>query len=78
MSETLIAALVGALVGGSFALLGGVVQHYLSLREDRIKRERETEQKRAEERRQLLMRASITNQGKIEKFVDASLSDTFG
>ena len=54
MSETLIAALVGALVGGGFAVLGGVVVHFLNLREDRIKRERDQADKRAEEVRKLL------------------------
>ena len=54
MSDTLIAALIGALVGGSFALFGSVIQHFLSLREDRIKREREEEQKKRELIRQTL------------------------
>ena len=54
MSETLIAALVGALVGGGFAVLGGVVVHFLNLREDRIKRQRDRDDKRDEERRNLL------------------------
>ena len=54
MNETLIAALVGALVGGGFAVLGGVVVHFLNLREDRIKRQRDRDDKRDEERRNLL------------------------
>ena len=54
MNETLIAALVGALVGGWFAVLGGVVVHFLNLREDRIKRQRDRDDKRDEERRNLL------------------------
>ena len=41
MSTELLAALMGALVGGGFAVLGSVLQHWLSLREDRIKRERD-------------------------------------
>jgi hypothetical protein len=54
LNETLIAALVGALVGGGFAVLGGVVVHFLNLREDRIKRQRDRDDKRDEERRNLL------------------------
>jgi hypothetical protein len=47
------------LTGAGIALIGGVltssVQHVLSLREDRIKRAREREDKEAEKRRELLM-----------------------
>ena len=54
MSETMIAALVGALVGGSFALLGGVLQHFLTLRQDTIRRIRDQEQKYLQDLRRIL------------------------
>jgi hypothetical protein len=60
MSETLIAALIGALVGGGFAVLGGVVAHFLNLREDRIKRERDKADKQQEELRRNLSLSSET------------------
>ena len=62
----MIAALVGALVGGSFALLGSVIQHFLSLREDRIKREREEADKARAALRELL-RPSPINRKETEQ-----------
>jgi len=35
------AAIIGALIGGGFVLIGSVLQHFLSLREDSVKRQRD-------------------------------------
>ena len=65
MNETLVAALIGALVGGGFAILGGIVVHFLNLREDRIKRERDKADKRVEETRKNLSSDEGTSKAKI-------------
>lgn len=70
MSTELLAALIGALVGGGFAVLGSVLQHWLSLREDRIKRERDE----AREEQQLNTR----NIDKQLQTIDEELADLLG
>jgi hypothetical protein len=67
MSSELMAALIGALVGGGFAILGTlsatILQHWLSLREDGIKRERD-----AKEREAILLRMKLTDTESISNY----------
>lgn len=55
MDSNVVAALWGAVVGGVLTLMATVLQHFLSLREDNIKREREEIYAKSEELRRRLL-----------------------
>ena len=51
-------ALIGAGIALVGVIIGGVLQHFLSLRADRIKRERDKEEEKRLERKRELLRGS--------------------
>jgi hypothetical protein len=74
---------VGALVG---AVVGALVQHFLSLRADRVRRERDREEKESERQRETLLagadevvvRPAIAHFGERGDFISATITDAAG
>lgn len=78
--------LIGGAIGLVSALMGALVQHFLSLRADRVRRKRDRKEKELERQREMLLagadevvtRQAIVYFGERGDFVGAEIKDVAG